>query len=135
LAKPTTGASTLLYLPEIIREGDVLRKTTVKKYSKTDFERFMNSQPQTTTKSTTKVHGYKIEKDIPIPEYRKVSRYPLLHMEVGDSFTAPISEVKQVRSAITRTHKVTNKTYKFLTRTVHGRGRTGKLLRVWRVVS
>ena len=112
-----------------------MRKTTVKKYSKTDFERFMNSQPRVENKATAKTNGYKIEKDVPIPEYRKVSRYPLLHMEVGDSFTTPISEIKQVRSAITRTHRVTNKAYKFLTRTVHGRGRTGKLLRVWRVVS
>ena len=112
-----------------------MRKTTVKKYSKTDFERFMNSQPRVETKTIAKENGYKIEKDIPIPEYRKVSRYPLLHMEVGDSFTAPISEVKQVRSAITRTHRITNKAYKFITRTVHGRGRAGKLLRVWRVVS
>ena len=95
----------------------------------------MNSQPHTTTKTKVTTHDYKIEKDVPIPEYRKVSRYPLLHMEVGDSFTTPVSEIKQVRSAITRTHRITNQAYKFLTRTVHGRGRTGKLLRVWRIAS
>ena len=94
----------------------------------------MNSnQNHTETKTTTKENGYKIEKNVPVPEFRKVSRYPLLHMEVGDSFTAPISEAKQVRSAITRTHRLTNKAYKFITRTVHGRGRTSKLLRVWRI--
>ena len=95
----------------------------------------MNSQPHVETKTTTKENGYKIEKNVPVPEFRKVSRYPLLHMEVGDSFTAPISEVKMVRSAIGRTHRLTNKAYKFITRTVHGRGRTGKLLRVWRIAS
>tara|TARA_R110002051_G_scaffold210734_1_gene276180 strand:+ start:97 stop:507 length:411 start_codon:yes stop_codon:yes gene_type:complete len=134
LVKLTTGTSTFLCLPEIIRKGDVLRKTTVKKYSKTDFERFMNSgQNHTETKTIAKENGYKIEKNVPVPEFRKVSRYPLLHLEVGDSFTAPVSEVKMVRSAITRTHRITNKAYKFITRTVHGRGRAGKLLRVWRV--
>ena len=113
-----------------------MRKTTVKKYTKTDFERFMNSnQNHTETKTIAKENGYKIEKNVPVPEFRKVSRYPLLHLEVGDSFTAPVSEVKMVRSAITRTHRITNKAYKFITRTVHGRGRAGKLLRVWRVAS
>ena len=93
----------------------------------------MNSQPHVETKTTTKENGYKIEKNVPVPEFRKVSRYPLLHMEVGDSFTASVNEAKQVRSAITRTHRLTNKAYRFITRTVHGRGRTGKLLRVWRI--
>jgi hypothetical protein len=112
-----------------------LRKTTVKKYSKNDFERFMNSQPRVETKIITKENGYKIEKNVPIPVFTKVSRYPLLNMDVGDSFTVPVSEVKQIRSAITRTHRLTHKTYKFLTRTIHGTGRAGKLLRVWRITS
>ena len=94
----------------------------------------MNSgQNHTETKTIVKENGYKIQKNVPVPEFRKVSRYPLLNMDVGDSFTAPISEVKQVRSAITRTHRLTNRAYKFLTRTIHGKGRTGKLLRVWRI--
>ena len=95
----------------------------------------MNSQPQTTTKSKVKEHDYKIEKGIPVPEYRKVSRYPLLHMDIGDSFAVPMNEVKIVRSAINRTHRVTNKAYHFLTRTVHRRGRSGKQLRIWRIAS
>ena len=97
----------------------------------------MNAQANGTAKSSTKTHehSYKVEKNVPIPEYRKVSRYPLLHMDVGDSFVVPLNETKMVRSAINRTHRVTNKTYHFLTRTIHGRGRAGKQLRIWRIAS
>ena len=58
----------------------------------------MNSgQNHTETKTILKENGYKIEKNVPVPEFSKA--------------------------------------YKFITRTVHGRGRAGKLLRVWRVTS
>ena len=94
----------------------------------------MNSnQNHTETKTTTKENGYKIEKNVPVPEFRKVSKYPLLHLNVGDSFAAPVGEVKMVRSAITRLNRQTKHALKFMTRTVHGRGRSGKQIRTWRI--
>ena len=142
MAKPKTGASKLLYLPEIIREGDVLnRKTTVKRYTKGDFERYM-----TTGKTPPGIHtngqvpvvqhttdtDFHIEKGVPIPEFHGLSKFPLLNMEIGDSFVAPLSDKKALQNAITRIHK-RNRTFKFITRTVNGRGRAGRQTRVWRV--
>lgn len=118
-----------------------MTKTTTKQYSKADFERFIQTQ-NLTSNGTAKVTGkvkaithtpYKIEKDVPIPAFRKISRYPLRDLKVGDSFVVPISEVKMIRSAINRVHRTTKKTLHFITRTVNGRGRAGKQIRVWRV--
>ena len=119
-----------------------MRKTTVKKYTKGDFERFMmtgktppgihNGQPIVTTKSTTDAVDYHIEKGVPVPQFHNLSEFPLLDMEVGDSFVAPLSKIKALRNAITRIHK-RNDTLRFITRTVNGRGRAGRITRVWRV--
>jgi hypothetical protein len=119
-----------------------LRKTTVKKYTKGDFERFMmtgktppgiqNGQPIVTVKSTTDTVDYHIEKGVPVPQFHNLSEFPLLDMEVGDSFVAPLSKIKALRNAITRIHK-RNDTLRFITRTVNGRGRAGRITRVWRV--
>jgi len=116
-----------------------LKKSTVKRYTKSDFERFMNTgkAPKGIRPGETKVTNhvdveYKIEKGVPIPEYFTLSEFPLLDMEIGDSFVAPLHRIKALRNAITRIHK-RNETYKFITRTVVGRGRTGKQTRVWRV--
>ena len=117
------------------------RTKPVKRYTKSDFERFMNTgqapkgihngAPKVVTHTHTK---YDIEKGVPIPEYFRVSEFPLLDMEVGDSFVAPLHKIKALRNAINRIHK-RNETFKFITRTVTGRGRAGKQTRVWRVAS
>ena len=113
-----------------------MRKTEVKRYSKKDFEKFMNTQNTTsnkTTQHTNHTSDYKVEKNIPIPHHR-IHRYPLLDLKVGDSFVVPINETKHVRSAIGRVHR-NNIALSFVTRTVNGRGKAGKQLRVWRVTS
>jgi hypothetical protein len=117
-----------------------LRKTPVKRYTKNDFERFMNTGqvPKDIRNGTSKIktHNtttYKVEKGVPIPNHR-VHRYPLLELEVGDSFVVPINETKHVRSAIGRAQRK-NKALCFITRTINGRGRAGKQLRVWRIAS
>ena len=122
------------------------KKAPVKKYTQSDFERFMNAN------QTNEIHNgqskitrpynkgyqygldteYHIEKGVPIPEYSQISKFPLLDMEIGDSFVAPLVDKKALTNAITRIHK-RNQTYKFITRTVTGRGRTGKQTRVWRI--
>ena len=119
------------------------RKTTtrVKKYTKGDFERFMmtgktppgihNGQPAI-TKDVTLETDYPIERGVPVPQYHNLSEFPLLDMEVGDSFVAPLSKIKALRNAITRLHK-RNDSLKFITRTINGRGRAGRVTRVWRV--
>ena len=116
-----------------------MTKTTT--YTKDDFEKFIKTQ-NLTSNGTAKVTGkvrtithtpYKIEKNVPMPTSCRLSRYPLRDLKVGDSFAVPISEVKMIRSAINRTHRVTKKALHFVTRTVHGRGRAGRQLRVWRV--
>ena len=121
-----------------------MRKTTVKKYTKGDFERFMmtgktppgihNGQPIVTKNSTNGTVEYNIEKGVPIPQFHSLSEFPLLDMEVGDSFVAPLSKIKALRNAITRIHK-RNDTLRFITRTVNGRGRAGRITRVWRVAT
>ena len=116
------------------------RKTTVKRYTKGDFERFME-----TGKTPPGIHNgqikvvhktndttFHIEKGVPVPEYHGISKFPLLDMEIGDSFVAPLSDKKALQNAITRIHK-RNRTFKFITRTVNGRGRAGRQTRVWRV--
>ena len=116
-----------------------MTKTTT--YTKDDFEKFIKTQ-NLTSNGTAKVTGkvkaithtpYKIEKNVPVPTFRKISRYPLRDLKVGDSFVVPVSEAKVIRSAINRVHRTTKKTFHFITRTVNGRGRAGKQLRVWRV--
>ena len=118
-----------------------MTKTRTKQYTKDDFERFIQTQ-NLTSNGTAKVTGkvrtithtpYKIEKNVPMPTSRRLSRYPLRDLKVGDCFVVPISEVKMIRSAINRTHRVTKKVLHFITRTVNGRGRAGKQIRVWRV--
>ena len=118
-----------------------MTKTRTKQYTKDDFERFIQTQ-NLTSNGTAKVTGkvkaithtsYKIEKNVPLPVFRKISRYPLRDLKVGDSFVVPVSEAKVIRSAINRVHRTTKKTFHFITRTVNGRGRAGKQLRVWRV--
>jgi len=115
------------------------KKAPVKKYTQSDFERFMNAnQTNEIHNGQSKItrHGldtrYHIEKGVPIPEYSQISKFPLLDMEIGDSFVAPLVDKKALTNAITRIHK-RNQTYKFITRTVTGRGRTGKQTRVWRI--
>ena len=120
------------------------RKTTVKRYTKSDFERFMttgktppgihtNGQKPLVVQHTTNTI-FHIEKGVPIPEYHGTSKFPLLDMEVGDSFVAPLSDRKALQNAITRIHKK-NRTFKFITRTVNGRGRAGRQVRIWRVLT
>ena len=116
------------------------RKTTVKRYTKGDFERYMTTgvTPAGIHNGVAKiVHKtndttFHIEKGVPVPEYHGISKFPLLDMAIGDSFVAPLSDKKALQNAITRIHK-RNRTFKFITRTVNGRGRAGRQTRVWRV--
>jgi len=121
-------------------------KQTVKRYTKGDFERFMitgktppginNGVPNVTLHENgdNETNGYLIEKDVPIPEYYRMSEFPLLSLEVGDSFVTPLSKIKSLRNAITRIHK-RNEAFKFITRTVQGHGRASRKTRVWRVAT
>ena len=93
-----------------------------------------NTKPARITDATVETK-YKVEKNVPIPEHRKNAKYPLLSMEVGDSFAAPVTEAKNIRSAIGRLQRTTSRAYHFITRTVTGRGRAGKQIRVWRTTS
>ena len=75
-----------------------------------------------------------IEKGVPIPERKfnfssRESKYPLEHMEPGDSFRLPYDRRIAVRSAVSnRRKKAADERY--VTRTeVRGRGR---FVRVWR---
>ena len=77
---------------------------------------------------------FHIEKGVPVPEYHGISKFPLLDMAIGDSFVAPLSDKKALQNAITRIHK-RNRTFKFITRTVNGRGRAGRQTRIWRVAT
>ena len=109
------------------------RSTIPRKYTAKQVEALMNGDKDI---ETVKTHtAYKIEKNIPIPTTSMPMKYPLLEMEIGDSFAAAYSERVYIRSAIARTQKLTNKEYRFCTRTIVGRGRAGKQVRVWRIVS
>lgn len=44
----------------------------------------------------------KIEKGIPVPEYRKTNKYPIRDMEVGDSILIPLAYQKT--SLLVSTH-------------------------------
>tara|TARA_R100001443_G_scaffold107392_1_gene117241 strand:+ start:4359 stop:4712 length:354 start_codon:yes stop_codon:yes gene_type:complete len=115
-----------------------LRKTPVKKYTEEEF-RILASQgtikserSKTVRKIASKKTEYKIEKNIPIPSSNKSLHFPLTEMEIGDSFLISLSKRAAIRNAIARLQKK-SKDYKFVTRTVSGRGRKGKQLRVWRI--
>lgn len=86
-------------------------------------------------KTNNKARVYKIERNIPIPELRKELKYPLMKMEVGDSFIVPFNESKHVRGAVARVQRMTDKVFSFCTRTIHGKGKSGKHVRVWRINS
>ena len=90
----------------------------------------MHAQKAKTVKQST---TYRLEKDIPIPETGRELKYPLLRMEIGDSFTVPLNEGRHVRGAIARVQRVTNKAFSFCTRTIHTKGKAGKHMRVWRI--
>ena len=115
-----------------------MRKTPIKKYTKEEFRILANQgtakgkHSKTVKRITSKNTEYKIEKNIPIPPSHKSSHFPLADMEIGDSFLISLSKVAAIRNAITRLQKK-SKDYKFVTRTVSGRGRKGKQLRIWRV--
>ena len=119
------------------------RKTTVKRYTKGDFERFMttgetpaginNGQVKVTQQSNGT--NFRIEKGVPIPEHHGICRFPLMDLAIGDSFVAPLSDKKALQNAITRIHKREGRVYKFISRTVKGLGRAGKQTRVWRVAT
>ena len=115
-----------------------MRKTPVKKYTEEEFRILANNgsienkRSRTVKTSVEKDVKYKIEKNIPIPLTHKGCRFPLTEMEIGDSFLISLSKKAVIRNAITRL-QYKSKEYRFVTRTVSGRGRLGKQLRVWRV--
>ena len=119
-----------------------MKTTKTQKYTKSDFERFMmtGQAPAGIHNGSIKVtkHDsdteYKLERGVPIPEYSRTWQFPLLNMEIGDSFVIPLSKLKSLRNSITRMHRK-NDSLRFITRTVHGRGRAGKQTRVWRVTA
>ena len=91
----------------------------------------INSKLTKIVKKEVTTTTHKIDKNVPIPNYN-MHKYPLHELQVGDSFVVPLSEKKHVRSAIGRAH-IKNENLRFLTRTVSGRGRAGKQMRVWRI--
>ena len=107
------------------------RTTVVRRYTPNQAEALMNgSKPQVANK---KKSVYQIEKDIPIPSrIFHEHRYPLLDMEPGDSFGAPLSESRSIRAAIARMHK-SGKGFRFISRTVPVNNKIGKEIRVWRI--
>ena len=107
------------------------RTTKVRKYTVKEIKNLINGSeiPKSTYKSTT---SYKIEKNIPIPEFKTTMKYPLLDMEIGDSFIVPLSEQKSVRGNISRIKKLVEG-YNFITRTVGNRGKSGRAVRIWRI--
>ena len=126
--KQITGACKLLHLSETIRKGNVLKSKT---QSNGTFNR-----PTFTLYEEEKNHAYKVSKGIPIPGqrgFRLRHNYPFSRMDVGDSFSVPNSEQKQIRNAISRVHKQ-NKNLQFTTRKMNPVGRA-KLphYRVWRI--
>ena len=106
------------------------RTTVVRKYTANQAHKLMNGEDS--VKTPEKNHVYKIENNIPIPKHQRQHKYPLFELLVGDSFVVPMSEANYVRAAIGRAHR-TNKAFRFITRTVVGRGRAGKQVRVWRI--
>lgn len=108
-----------------------MRKSTIPRYDTDHVRSLLESEK--TTKTTTNLTQYKIDRNIVMPKPRKTHLYPLLHLEVGDSFAVPVSDSKSLRAAIHRV-QVRSK-LKFATRTMTARGRGGKQLRVWRVTS
>lgn len=69
---------------------------------------------------------FKIEKNVPIPGKTRTSRNALSLLDIGDSFEVSMEDANLIRSLINRC-RVTDKTKKFLTRTIN------KKLRVWRI--
>ncbi len=67
----------------------------------------------------------KVEKNIPIPPFRKTLKYPFEGMEVGDSFF--VTDVKRNNLAITARKYGSKTGKKFLVRDVKGG------VRCWRV--
>ena len=113
-----------------------MRKTQTTAYTKKDFEAYMNGNTITPTNT-----AYTIEHNVPIPSGGRITEFPLLQLKPsvmhkghlrGDAFTVPISKAKSIRNAVTRAHKRTD--FRFVTRTVKGRGKAGKIIRVWRIV-
>ena len=74
---------------------------------------------------------YEIENGIPAPSLRgRPAKFPLLTMNVGDSFAAPIAETNDVRCAVQNLRHRSlpeHRERKFVTR------RDGQFIRCWRV--
>tara|TARA_R110002020_G_scaffold23434_1_gene77905 strand:- start:1065 stop:1409 length:345 start_codon:yes stop_codon:yes gene_type:complete len=111
-----------------------LRKTPVKRITVKELETLkqmpVSSKLEKKVKKTVTTTMHTIEKNIPIPNHI-MQKYPLHDLEIGDSFVVPMAESKNVRSAIGRIHSK-NENLRFVTRTVIGRGRAGKQMRIWR---
>jgi hypothetical protein len=72
----------------------------------------------------------KIEKNIPSPDSRTATRYPLAEMEPGDSFFVQAKTEREkviIRTAITRAKQRSKAVGTFITRSVDGG------IRVWRI--
>jgi hypothetical protein len=78
--------------------------------------------------------SYTITKGIPIPSNRLTNSLPLAKMDTGDSIDVKKKEMKlgTISSRLWTYHKK-NPGIRFVTRQVTGRGRTGKMTRIWRV--
>lgn len=61
---------------------------------------------------------YKVEKGVPLPPKGRgpgrKTKYPLMTMEVGDSFKVPLSKMKAARVVVSKTQRSTDR--KFATR-------------------
>lgn len=110
-----------------------MRKTPVKRITVKELKTLekmpVNSKLEKIVKKTTTTM-HTIEKNIPIPNHI-MQKYPLHDLEIGDSFVVPMAQSKNVRSAIGRIHSK-DENLRFVTRTVIGRGRAGKQMRIWR---
>ena len=67
---------------------------------------------------------YTIEKNVPMPERKSKSRFPLAQMQVGDSFAIPPTDYNTARTICFNYCKKNTQVFKVIKR--------GEEIRVWR---
>ena len=108
-----------------------MRKTTIPRYTSKHINALMNGEAKTVKR--IREGDIKIEKNIPIPDIstRRAFTYPLLDMEIGDSFAITPKKARSLRGAIHRAQVKTRHKFRFVTRLIT----EGKkeVVRVWRI--
>tara|TARA_R100001594_G_scaffold89766_2_gene124192 strand:- start:213 stop:539 length:327 start_codon:yes stop_codon:yes gene_type:complete len=107
-----------------------LRKTAVPRFTKKHINALMNGESKVVTR--VRRADIKIEKNIPIPDIKhRGIMYPLLEMDVGDSFAINPNKARSLRGAIHRAQVKTRHKFRFVTRLIT----EGKkeVVRVWRI--